>query len=64
MSETTERCLIIDNCQVEIDRFRGVLYIHHPDGYTILRVCGLPTPVPAPGFGRMLDITLKFTGKL
>lgn len=32
---------IINNCQLEIDHARGVLYVHTPDGYTILRICRL-----------------------
>lgn len=51
-----------DNCQLEIDELRGVGYVHSPEGVTLLRINGLPTPVPKPdGLGRgMLDILLKF----
>lgn len=37
MKKTTE------NCTSEIDSDRGVIYVHHPDGYTALRICGLLT---------------------
>lgn len=30
-----------DHCLLEIDIERGIVYVHSPDGYTILRVCGL-----------------------
>lgn len=51
---------ILDNCQVEWDRIRGVLYVHNNEtGCTVLRVCGL-----VPDFesnrrlvpGQMIDI--------
>jgi len=51
--------MTIDNCQLEIDSDRGVLYVHGPEGFTLLRMCGLLTPVPDPSSGDMLDITLK-----
>lgn len=51
----------IENCTLEIDQERGVIYVHHPLGFTALRVCGLPTPVPYPDFRQMLDVTLKFS---
>lgn len=35
----------IDNCQLEIDRLRGVLYVHSPDGMTLVRVCQIPLAV-------------------
>lgn len=54
-------CLVIDNCQLEIDTDRGVIYVHSPLGHSALRICGLATPIPDPsGYGRGLDITLKF----
>lgn len=32
----------IENCQLEWDKARGVLYVHNKDtGSTVLRVCGL-----------------------
>jgi hypothetical protein len=36
----------IDGCQLEIDGERGVLYVHGPNGVTLLRLGGLPRPVP------------------
>lgn len=32
----------IDNCQVEWDKERGVLYVHSSQGITIIRICGMP----------------------
>lgn len=53
--------MIIDNCQLEIDAERGVIYVHSPLGHTALRICGLATPIPDPSaYGQALDITLKF----
>ena len=28
--------------KLEIDSNRGVLWVHSPKGYTVLRICGLP----------------------
>jgi len=53
--------LIINNCQLEIDQERGVIYVHSPKGHTALRICGCPTPIPNPSeYGAGLDITFKF----
>ena len=35
----------IDNCQLEIDEDRGVLYVHSSQGITLLRVCQIPKDV-------------------
>ncbi len=35
----------IDNCQLEIDTNRGVLYVHSSDGVTLVRVCQIPARV-------------------
>ena len=35
----------IDNCQLEVDVDRGVLYVHSSDGHTLLRVCQIPQRV-------------------
>ncbi len=35
----------IDNCQLEIDVDRGVLYVHSSDGVTLVRVCRIPARV-------------------
>lgn len=37
--------LLIDNCQLEIDVDRGVLYVHSSDGVTLVRVCQIPARV-------------------
>lgn len=56
--------LTIDG-QLEIDENRGVIYFHSLEGITVLRICQLPTPIPAPiikgdKLPEMLDITLGF----
>lgn len=54
--------MIIDNCQLEMDFNRGVIYVHSSEGYTILRICGCPEiaePKEAGSFLRGYDITLK-----
>lgn len=34
---------ILENCQLEWDKRRGVLYVHNKDtGLTVLRICRLP----------------------
>lgn len=33
---------IVDNCQLEFHPDRGVLYIHGPEGVTVLRISRLP----------------------
>lgn len=35
----------VDNCQLEVDRLRGVVYVHSPEGKTLLRVCQIPPAV-------------------
>ena len=35
----------IDNCQLEVDVDRGVLYVHSSDSHTLLRVCQIPQRV-------------------
>lgn len=37
--------LQVDNCQLEIDMDRGVLYVHSSDGQTLVRVCQIPQRV-------------------
>ncbi len=34
---------IVDGCSVEFQRSRGVLYVHGPNGATLLRVSQIPT---------------------
>ena len=49
---------VIDDCQVEFDTNRGVLYVHTKLG-TILRVCQLPKGRGYPNLikGGSIDIT-------
>ncbi len=35
----------IENCQLEIDTERGVLYVHSSEGTTLVRVCQIPVNV-------------------
>ncbi len=37
--------IIVDNCQLEVDVDRGVLYVHSSDGMTLVRVCQIPERV-------------------
>jgi len=55
--------------QLEIDSKRGVIYFHANDaglaqhGWTVLRICRLPIPIPNPisgGLVRMIDISHMF----
>ena len=46
------------NGVLEVHADRGVLYFHSDEGYTALRMSGLPQPIPRPSIEkRMLDIT-------
>lgn len=52
---------VLENCQIEWDEERGVLYVHNKDtGGTVLRICGLD-PIRSTGtlkrYGQMVDIT-------
>ena len=54
---------IVDNCRLEWDKARGVLYVHSGEtGGTILRICRLePQPdLPCLQYGHMVDITGPF----
>ena len=52
--------MIIDCCEMEMDFERGVIYVHAPDGHTILRICGCPCkPEPKDATNKLYDITLK-----
>jgi hypothetical protein len=43
---------------LEIDPNRGVMYFHDEStGMSVLRICRLPTPIPIPSIGDLLDIT-------
>lgn len=46
--------------QLEIDSDRGVIYFHSKEGYTALRICSLPKPIPIPKVSTMLDVTHMF----
>jgi hypothetical protein len=46
----------IYNCTMEIDQDRGVIYVHHSSGRTILRICRIPKPVRDPMVSGMIDI--------
>lgn len=47
----------LHNCTLEITG-GGVIYVHdNEQGKTLLRICRLPTPIPNPKHGEMLDIT-------
>jgi hypothetical protein len=43
--------------QLEIDSDRGVIYFHDNKGFTVLRICSLPKPIPFPVPGELLDVT-------
>lgn len=45
----------IDNCQLEVDVERGVVYVHGPNGQTLVRVCKIPTSVLR--YSNTIDIT-------
>jgi len=44
-SEEVSSMIQIDNCQLEIDTDRGVLYVHSSEGVTLVRVCQIPARV-------------------
>jgi hypothetical protein len=49
----------IDNCTLEIDHDRGVIYVHSPDtAITLLRICRLPKPIPHDI--EFMDITMGY----
>ena len=35
----------VDGCQLEIDTSRGVVYVHGPNGVTLVRICQIPACV-------------------
>ena len=43
----------IDNCQLEIDVDRGVLYVHSSDGVTLVRVCQIPARVMESSYDKL-----------
>lgn len=53
--------IIVENCQLEWQYLRGVLYIHNKDtGTTVLRIQGLPVPTRAtPNLSEgMIDVAI------
>lgn len=50
--------------QLEVDYNRGVIYFHGTMGMTLLRICGLPTPIINPAIVGMLDITVTDNRKV
>lgn len=51
---------IIQNCQLEWDKRRGVIYVHNKDtGHTLLRICKLPTN---PRWGTLTEGQIDITG--
>ena len=55
---TPSKRRLIHGCTLEVHGDRGVVYVHGPQGITLLRICGLPTPIPDPN--EQLDITHMF----
>lgn len=35
----------VEGCQLEVDEPRGVLYVHSPEGQTLVRICQIPRAV-------------------
>lgn len=52
---------VLENCQLEWDKRRGVLYVHNKEtGTTVLRVCSLPKALEKSTLrtpGNMIDVT-------
>ena len=53
--------IVVENCQLEYDEQRGVLYVHNKDtGTSVLRICRLPIPdgrLDMQTYGHLMDIT-------
>lgn len=46
------------DAEIQIDHDRGVIYVHcRKTGRTLLRICGLPKPIPDLGEMGTIDIT-------
>ena len=45
MSEEVETVKTVENCQLEVDEGRGVVYVHSPEGKTLVRICRIPEVV-------------------
>ena len=56
--ETSE---VVIHCTLEWHYRRGVLYIHGPDGRTILRVCCLPSDLSGPDNPSLLEGQIDIT---
>ena len=48
---------------IEIDHERGVIYFHNKLGYTTIRICGLPSPIPRPKPGVLYQLDSTVPGK-
>ena len=46
----------IDGCQLEIDRARGVVYVHSPEGITLVRVSQIPPMLIPKEADGLLDV--------
>ncbi len=62
----------IDNCQLEIDVDRGVLYVHSSAGITLVKVSGIPDHIIGQSYDKhahwwkdMLRVTcsIELTGR-
>lgn len=53
---------VVTGCTVEWQKGRGVVYVHAPDGHTVLRICRLKT-IEAGSAGSLkqgqIDITVQ-----
>ncbi len=53
----------IEGCEIEYDSNRGVIYVHHPAGWSILRICGVPKDLSfydqKTGSPRLTDICIS-----
>lgn len=47
--------------ELEVDAERGVIYFHDTEhgGLTLLRIQGLPTPIPKPEIGKIVDVRVQ-----
>jgi hypothetical protein len=43
--------------QLEIDKYRGVIYFNSNKGVCVLRICNLPVPITAQAINDGLDVT-------
>ena len=47
---------IVNDCQLEIDRVRGVVYVHSPMGNTLVRICRIPPAVLDQSERALIDV--------